>query len=529
MNQNVNNIWRGTLVLTVAALMVKVLSAVYRLPYQNLAGDVGLYVYQQVYPFYALAVAMGGTSFPIIISKLMAERGFGQNRHSRPYLFMNAWYALTILSVLGFVLLFFGAPWIARFMSDIKLVTALRTIAFIYLFVPFLGTLRGFFQGNAHNMSPTAISQIGEQALRVTTIIGLALFLFYHGGNPYQFGNAAAFGSMIGPVASLAILLLFFVKHNSGSTQKMWYYAPIDGSLIWKLIKNGLAFTFLSLTLVSMQFIDSMSIVTMLDHGHFENAKALKGIYDRAYPMIQMGMTAALALTTAIVPVIAEARQANNDESFRQQTRMALLLSFMLGTAASVGLFIIGKEINHMLFKDLNGSLSLMTMGINIITVSLIVTSAGIWQGTGRDQIAVRYLLLTIGIKVLLNILLIPVMGIEGAALSTVFATGIGSFINLFHLQRSFDIKLIRYSQLMKLTVALVLLIGVTDGWKQICYTFLGMALSSRSQSAIVALTSVGFGAVAFFCVIVISKFFNHQERTQLPFQQVGKWLKKSS
>ena len=40
---------KGALLLTVAALVVKVLSAVYRVPFQNLVGDQGLYVYQQVY------------------------------------------------------------------------------------------------------------------------------------------------------------------------------------------------------------------------------------------------------------------------------------------------------------------------------------------------------------------------------------------------------------------------------------------------------------------------------------------------
>lgn len=518
-----NHIWRGTMILTIAALLVKVLSAIYRLPYQNLAGDVGFYAYQQIYPFYALAVAMSGTSFPIIISKMMAEKRSGDSRYSKRYLFMNGWYAVAILSFAGFCILFAGAPLIAVLMSDTKLIPSLRIVSFIYLFVPFLAAFRGYFQGDAYNMSPTAVSQVGEQSLRVGTIIGLSLLLFYRGAAPYQFGEAAAFGSMIGPVASLLVLLLFFSKDRNNKKQPLWYKAPFDRELIWQLIKKGLAFTLLSLTLVSMQFIDSLSMVAMLDQADYTDPKALKGIYDRAYPLIQMGMTAALALTTAIVPVIAESNQIKNKTIFRLQIRMALLLSVIFGAAASAGLFLIGNETNHMLFEDADGTLSLMIMGINILFVSLIVASAGIWHGTGRDWTAVKYLLAVILIKLGLNLVLIPAAGIVGGALSTVAATAAGAFINLFAIHKTFKVSLIDAKQMGKLIIALVMMGAVICGWKEICYVYIGLQQTSRGQSSIVALTSVGFGAAVFLAVIIGIKFFNDAEKALLPFQSFRK------
>ena len=43
---------KGAAILGVAGLVSKLLGAVYRIPYQNIAGDIGLYVYMQVYPLY---------------------------------------------------------------------------------------------------------------------------------------------------------------------------------------------------------------------------------------------------------------------------------------------------------------------------------------------------------------------------------------------------------------------------------------------------------------------------------------------
>ncbi len=48
------DVMKGALLLTLAGLAGKVLSAGYRIPLQNLTGDVGFYIYQQVYPFWEL-------------------------------------------------------------------------------------------------------------------------------------------------------------------------------------------------------------------------------------------------------------------------------------------------------------------------------------------------------------------------------------------------------------------------------------------------------------------------------------------
>ena len=40
--------FNGVVILTLALIIVKILSAIYRIPYQNVLGDDGLYAYQQI-------------------------------------------------------------------------------------------------------------------------------------------------------------------------------------------------------------------------------------------------------------------------------------------------------------------------------------------------------------------------------------------------------------------------------------------------------------------------------------------------
>ncbi|MGS0652225.1 polysaccharide biosynthesis protein, partial [Staphylococcus arlettae] len=59
-----NTAFNGVVILTIALIMVKILSAIYRVPYQNVLGDAGLYAYQQVYPLVALGVILSMNAIP---------------------------------------------------------------------------------------------------------------------------------------------------------------------------------------------------------------------------------------------------------------------------------------------------------------------------------------------------------------------------------------------------------------------------------------------------------------------------------
>lgn len=150
---------KGALVLSVAAFITKVLSALYKVPFQNLTGDEGFYVYQQIYPLYGIAVALSLNGLPLFISKLVAE----ETETSKQQLIIKQiglW--LMIISFTLFVFFWLGASWIAEKMGDEELLPVIRSVSYIYLFIPFLSSIRGFFQGNL-DMIPTGISQVGSR------------------------------------------------------------------------------------------------------------------------------------------------------------------------------------------------------------------------------------------------------------------------------------------------------------------------------------------------------------------------------
>ena len=102
-------VFNGVVVLTIALIIVKVLSALYRVPYQNILGDGGLYAYQQVYPIVALGVILSMNAIPSAVTQTFNANG-NPNQDTRVLL------RLQFAGVIFFLLLFMCAQWVAFLM-----------------------------------------------------------------------------------------------------------------------------------------------------------------------------------------------------------------------------------------------------------------------------------------------------------------------------------------------------------------------------------------------------------------------------
>jgi len=125
------NILKSALLLTIVGIIIKVLSAVYRIPFQNIVGDIGYYIYQQVYPFYGVAFILSTYGFPVVISKLIAELTPTNKAEARKVLFVSFIF-LSLLFIALFFIFYTYAEKIASLMWDEHLTLPIKTVAFTY-------------------------------------------------------------------------------------------------------------------------------------------------------------------------------------------------------------------------------------------------------------------------------------------------------------------------------------------------------------------------------------------------------------
>ncbi|MFB9827494.1 oligosaccharide flippase family protein [Lederbergia wuyishanensis] len=513
--QQSNQYMHGAFILTLAAFIVKILSAVYRVPFQNIVGDIGFYIYQQVYPIYGIAAVLASSGFPVIISKLAAESEVGKRNHLAHGL-QAAFLTLLLVGVALFSFFFFGARYISVWMGDVALAPLIKISAFMFLFLPFISIWRGYFQ-SVGKMEPTAISQVTEQLARVTAILLIASLFVSKGYSLYEVGSGAVTGSILGTMFGLIILSFFVWKHKAIrllftkglSIRKFYKTAQI-------VLVHGTAICLSGMLLILFQMIDSFSLYSLLVQSgvSMEEAKVLKGIFDRGQPLLQLGTVAASSFSLALVPLIASAWLRDDEEVIRQKAISSVKITTVIGLGATVGLVNIIKPTNAMLFANGDGSSVLAVLAISIFFSSLILISSGILQGLGHVFAPGKYIIVGLTAKIILNYLFVPFLGTLGAAIATITGLAVVSALMIKKLNKRVAVLATFKKMASRLIVAGVAMTAVLQLWL-ILFSLIG---ANRLIFTIMALSSVMIGAAVFLVMIVKSHILTAEELSLIPY-----------
>ncbi|MCM3093666.1 oligosaccharide flippase family protein [Cytobacillus sp. AMY 15.2] len=516
--QTSGDLFRGAFILTIAALITKILSAIYRVPFQNIVGDVGFYIYQQVYPFYGIIIVLSTYGFPVIISKLYAEQAALEKEQDIHNLFAISVLVLSLIGIIGFSALYWGADWLAARMGDPQLAVLLKVVAVVFLMFPILSLFRGYFQGKG-NMVPTAVSQVGEQLIRVVTIL-LAAYLLVKGGNSlYMVGGGAMFGAITGGMVAILILITYFyINERRSLPSSIAIDFKKSGKLAKTIIIQGFAICISSLVLIFIQLADSFNLYSLLLASGLEGeeAKALKGVYDRGQPLVQLGIVVATSMSLSLVPLISKEKLRNQPAFLHGKIRLALKIGILVGAAATVGLWNIIKPANIMLFENSSGSGVLAILSLMILLSSLIITITGILQGLGFIFFPAAAILVGFALKLGLNILLVPSYGTAGAAAASALALAAILFLLIIKLHRYLNISLISMRFLLLTGFAAFIMTIVLQLYLQ-ALAMLPIAEPGRIFSGFQALSGVVLGGLTYLYIMFKGNTFKEEELALLP------------
>lgn len=509
---------KGALLLTIAAIIVKVLSAIYRVPFQNLVGDEGFYIYQQVYPFISFFVVWTSGGFAVAISKMLADAQLSEHSlEQKNSISQTIFHYLIFLSIVFFCILFFGSNFLANMMGDIGLAPLLRTGAFITLVMPFLAIMKGTFQSTG-NMKPVAYAQVFEQFTRVVIILVGSFIIMTTTESLYASGNVAVLGTIIGEVAGV-VLLLYFTKKSNG-VWKVKRKAIHKWTIIKKVTVLSLSVSMSSLLLLSFQLIDSFTVFSLLVESGMDEqvAKETKGIYDRGQPLVQMGIVIASSLSLAIVPLIAYQSNKKKGRSTHPFVQVTYRTSVLFGVAASLGLIVVMPYVNQMLFETDALSNVLKVSVLQIIPLSIILTFTAILQGMDKLKIPFVILFGAIMVKYFGNIYLIPRFEVMGSAMTSTVALSLCATLLVVYLKYLEKVKLAKVSFYIKLFVAsfsMVLAVLIADHLFQMIK---GSLHSERIESVIVGGSLIVIGAFIFITVVAKTKILAEKEWFLIPF-----------
>ncbi|EZP74869.1 polysaccharide biosynthesis protein [Parageobacillus genomosp. 1] len=507
------SIWRGTVVLTIAAFITKLLSAVYRVPYQNIVGDVGFYIYQQVYPIYGIVMSLSLYGYPVVISKLIAERIAECDQKGIASVLRVSFLFLCMLGLLIFAGLYIGAEQLAIWMGDGQLAPSIRLLSVSFLLFPFVALLRGYFQGHNH-MVPTAVSQVGEQLVRVSAILFLSYSFIKSGYDVYTCGTAAMAGTLAGMVTALLLLTAFWIRRENRGRVKI--KSAEARRIVSYLFVKGVIICVTNMVLTLIPLVDSFLLLSLLSERggeSIEQAKLLKGIYDRGQPLIQLGTVVATSFSLALVPLISGAKKHRSEQFLYEKADLSLRVALVIGLGASLGLICLIRPINIMLFENDLGSLSLAILMTSVFFTTLALTLSALLQGMGYEWIAVAGVFVAVAMKSVLNYLFVPTLGTVGAAMATTVSYAAMACFLYVVLRQKLPFYVPKKTYIYSVVKAAVAMAVVLRLYTSLAGTWDGSRLFAAGE----ALGGVLLGAVIYLAIVMKGRVFSEQELSLLP------------
>lgn len=447
--------FKGALILTIAGVLGRMLGALYRIPFNRIVGEEGAALYGLSYSLYSLLFALSTAGIPLAVSKMVAvyeERGaHGESVR----LLKAAFFMLAGVGIVVALFVFIQADWIARTVfNEPAAALSLRTLSPAMLFSCLMAVLRGYFQGH-QQMVPTAISQILEQFFRVGVIF-IAIFLLAGQALPTIVAGAS-FGSAVGTIVGFAFLAVYFLryyKHNHPTNIAVSSEKASTGSMLKQLVIYAIPISIGALVLSITQFIDSTMDIGCLEASGMSHADALVQygyLSSYAMPIINLLFIVTSAISSSLVPTIANLYEVGDDDGVQHNVRTALMLTVIIMLPAAAGLATLGTPICDLLYDHAASGAALSYVAFAVVGIGVYQVSSGALQGLGHVYIPMASLIIGACLKIGLNYVLLsrPGADIRMAALATVIAFAVAALHNLFQVGRIVGWKWFSLKQLI--------------------------------------------------------------------------------
>lgn len=525
---------KGAAILAAAGLANRFLGAAARIALPTLIGDEGVGLYQMAYPVYGVFLVVSTAGIPVAVSKLVAEQAARNNARGTLKILKIATGILVLTGTFFSLALALGAGPIATYVArDARAALAITAVSPAVLILSVTSAFRGYFQG-LQNMGPSAVSQVAEQVVRVSAMIGLAWLLLPRG---VEFSAAGAnLGAVIGGAAGLVVLLVayFRLEHVPGSWKVTWpqikatvvHRAPASSGDPGDYMSSTLALTRrifeLSLPVVLaaaimplMQFLDIVIVPLRLGAAGFpadEITRLFGRLTGMAQPLMYFPTLVTAAIAASAVPAISEALARGDRSALSGRAQEAIRLGFLFALPSAVGLFIFAREFSLLLRWPAEVEVPLRALAFGTVFLALQQISSGILQGLGAVGVPVRNLAKGAVAKLIVSFVLtgMPSYGIRGAALGTVAAFAVAGLLNVGALVRMLGFSIDVENGVAKPAAAVVIMALAARGAYGAIYRAVG-------SNALSSLAAIGAGAVVYGLTLLLTGVVGRHELEVFP------------
>lgn len=459
-NRLKSNIIKGTLILSCASILSRIIGFIYRIYLADILGEQLLGTYQLIFPIYVLCFTVYGAGMQSAISQVVATLIGKSNAHSKdsglkndtlkynsskdsrlkssnlknngsknnnnsalvkgnhtfvsssarnitPRTILLAGTILSfILALFLSVFINFNSKWIA---CNILMVPDcdiyLKLLTYLFPFCSISACICGYQYG-LENAKPPAIAGIIEQITRI-------LFVFIVQGffsDKEICCQIAVYGLTVGEIFGF-LYNISTIKNKTFNKRK----SKISLKESFKpLLPVFISLTSIKLTISLLHSVESIFIpASLVKYGYTINeALSVYGIYSgMAMPFIMFPATITMAISTMLLPAVSKAHSSGNKKQIKKLIRRTSYFCLVTGMAATVFFLLFGNICAILFFHNELAGKYLTVMSFLCPFLYLNMTYSSILNGLGKPHMTFVITVICTLIKILSLMFFVPKYG----------------------------------------------------------------------------------------------------------------------
>ncbi len=405
---------KNAAILTVSSLLLRFIGIIFKVWLAARIGSEGIGLYQLVFSVYMLAATLVTSGISTAVTRLVAdELALGSQRGVKRILHRSIQLTL-LVAFLAVTVLFLGAePISSLLLSDVRAVSAIRILSFSLPFMGLSSCFKGYFIAR-RRASPTALSQLFEQAVRIALVFFL-VGKFSHKG--LQFTCAAVLlGDTVSEMCSAFYLWLLYL-HDKGKLKELTGRKRPPFGIVKAILHISVPITSGRCLNSALRTIESVLVPKCLSLYRLSGEKALSQfgmIKGMALPILFFPSTLLNALSTLLIPEISEAAARGRNGIVRSAAERILGLTLLISVIFSAIFFVGGDRLGVIIYKSEDVGFLIKALAPIVPFMYLDSISDGILKGLDQQKFTFRTSVSDSAIRILLVSAVLPRFGLHG-------------------------------------------------------------------------------------------------------------------
>ena len=415
------------------------------------AEDLGLY--RMVSTIYGIAMLFAAIGIPAAIIKYVAEYKGDRNKTNQ---IVSAGVITSLLLGIGFSVLFYLSSGIfEEFFKMPGLAGLLKILSPVFPFALVGGVLLGMLNG-LRGMKKYGTATIIQSVL----MLAISVLLIYFG-----FGVAGVVIGLVLASVGWCLYLLLMAKDYFSITFEGYTYNTKKMLIFGVQIFAGNAINMINYQADTIMIAD---FLTATDVGYYGVAVGLSKFFWLVPSAVQL----------ITYPTTSEYWAKKNQMAMQTMIEKSMKYTACVIFPIGMGVGFFSIYIIGLIFGEgfIESVLPLQILIIGTVIYGIVISIGGSVTGIGRPDIGLKIVGISATINIMLNILLIPIYGITGAAVATSMSLFVASLLGIFTTVRMLNVK-IDFKWYAKLSGITLLAILVFVHYEHINVYLLGVVL----------------------------------------------------